>query len=123
MKVTLEINCEGAAFTDGDPRLEAGRLIREAALMVEAGAFARRLIDINGNTCGLVAVFMGEPEDAEPPVMEFRTPEEWDRELYPGSKIRDPDGWRGARGRPWSDPITRSEFEQRRVMSTVERVS
>lgn len=48
----------------------------------------------------------------------LKTPEEWDRELYPGSMVWDPDGWRKD-GRPWTDPITREEFEERRGRSTI----
>ncbi len=32
----------------------------------------------------------------------------------------DPDGRRGAKGRPWTDPITREEFEERRVWSALD---
>lgn len=46
----------------------------------------------------------------------IRTPEEWCQLL--GWQILDPDGWRGRRGRPWTDPISQAEFERRAGEST-----
>jgi hypothetical protein len=50
------------------------------------------------------------------PAADLRTPEVWARLL--GWRIVDPDGWRGADGRPWDDPIGRDEFERRANLST-----
>lgn len=49
----------------------------------------------------------------------FRTPEEWIRLNYPGLAVYDPDGWRGPTGRPFTDRITESEFEERFSNCTV----
>lgn len=46
----------------------------------------------------------------------LRTPGEW--QCRKGIRILDPDGWRGRDGRPWSDPITEAEFDQRAAPST-----
>lgn len=48
----------------------------------------------------------------------LKTPDEWQR-LIPDIVIRDPDGWRGPGGRPWDDPITRSEYLERRNRCTI----
>lgn len=45
-----------------------------------------------------------------------KTPAEWCR--IEGVEILDPDGWRGANGRPWNDPITLAEFQERLVVCT-----
>ena len=50
-------------------------------------------------------------------VVACRTPEEWCRRK--GFQILDPDGWRGANGRMWDDPITEREFDERASKSTV----
>lgn len=50
---------------------------------------------------------------------EFKLPEEWDRELYKDTQIYDPDGWRGSRFKPWNEPLTKDDFEQRRVFCTI----
>jgi hypothetical protein len=50
------------------------------------------------------------------PAADLRTPEVWARLL--GWRVVDPDGWRGADGRPWDDPIGRDEFERRANLST-----
>lgn len=50
----------------------------------------------------------------------LRTPEEWCAML--GFKVLDPDGWRaGCRygEQAWDKPITREEFQQRALLSTV----
>lgn len=52
---------------------------------------------------------------------DLKTPDEWCVEL--GIEILDPDGWRGANGRPWTDPITRKEFGSRSIVSTQRRVT
>ena len=46
-----------------------------------------------------------------------RTPAQWAEEF--NVTILDPDGWRGARGKDWSEPITRDEFRDRMMQSTV----
>lgn len=40
-------------------------------------------------------------------------------EWLEGVKILDPDGWRGTNGRPWDDPISREEWQERRNASTI----
>jgi hypothetical protein len=52
----------------------------------------------------------------------LKTPEEWQAEL-PGVVIHDPDGWRGAGGRPWTDRIGRREYLERRARCTVSGVA
>ncbi|WKW85523.1 hypothetical protein SEA_REYNAULD_71 [Rhodococcus phage Reynauld] len=46
----------------------------------------------------------------------LKTPEQWCELL--GKKIIDPDGWRGADGRPWTDPVDYAEFQRRANRST-----
>lgn len=48
----------------------------------------------------------------------MKTPEEWCAEL--GARIADPDGWRGHDGRPWTDPISREEFDRRLMVCTID---
>ena len=50
----------------------------------------------------------------------LKTPGAWCAEL--GYEVLDPDGWRGSEGRPWTDPITRAEFEERLVTCTQRKV-
>jgi hypothetical protein len=52
--------------------------------------------------------------------VELRTPDEWCR--IQGVQVLDPDGWRGRNGRPWMDPISLAEFQERLVTCT-QRVS
>jgi hypothetical protein len=47
---------------------------------------------------------------------DLKSPAEW--ETITGRRVHDPDGWRGADGRPWTDPITREEFDRRAALST-----
>jgi hypothetical protein len=49
---------------------------------------------------------------------ELKTPDEWCAIL--GARILDADGWRGAGGRPWSDPISREEFDLRLIVCTID---
>jgi hypothetical protein len=49
---------------------------------------------------------------------DLRTPDEWQQE-YTDQQIMDPDGWRGVKGRPWTDPISREEYLRRRAMCTI----
>lgn len=52
MKLTLELNMDGAAF-DGDAGpAEAARLLRETAVMVAEGWDSGFLRDVNGNRVG-----------------------------------------------------------------------
>ena len=48
----------------------------------------------------------------------LRTPTDWCMTL--GVRILDPDGWRGAGGRPWKDPITEDEFRDRLRVCTID---
>jgi hypothetical protein len=48
--------------------------------------------------------------------MDKKTPDEWSALL--GVTVLDPDGWRRDR-RPWSEPLTRAEFQTRAFESTV----
>lgn len=54
--------------------------------------------------------------------IDLRKPEEWQREDWCTSTIVDPDGWRGGNNnlipRDWEEPVSRAEFEQRRLRST-----
>lgn len=51
---------------------------------------------------------------------DLKTPAEWCR--IEGVEILDPDGWRGRDGRPWTDPITLAEFQERLVTCTMRHV-
>lgn len=53
-------------------------------------------------------------------VAQRRTPEQWC--AVAGVTIVDPDGWRGPAGRPWTDRITRGEFDRRAALSTIDDV-
>lgn len=46
------------------------------------------------------------------------SPDEWCR--ITGTRVLDPDGWRGRNGRPWDEPITLAEFRERASRSTQE---
>jgi hypothetical protein len=48
----------------------------------------------------------------------LKTPEQWQAAM-PEVEILDPDGWRGANGRPWTDRISRREYLERRAQCTV----
>jgi hypothetical protein len=48
---------------------------------------------------------------------EERTPDEWCVEF--NVMILDPDGWRGADDPPFTQPISRREFQRRLAMSTI----
>ena len=51
---------------------------------------------------------------------ELKTPDEWSK--LEGVEILDPDGWRGRNGRPWTDPITLAEFQERLIVCTQRRL-
>jgi hypothetical protein len=51
---------------------------------------------------------------------EVRYPDEWEEET--GITVIDPDGWRGANGKSWYVPISRDEFMQRTMFSTLLRL-
>lgn len=57
MKVTIEINCDGAAF-DGFPYAEVASILTALADETERGGFVptHDLRDLNGNKCGTVTV-------------------------------------------------------------------
>ena len=57
MKLTITINCDGAAFEE-IPMLEAARILRKVvdALPSAIPPSALILRDINGNVCGQVTV-------------------------------------------------------------------
>jgi hypothetical protein len=46
----------------------------------------------------------------------LKTPDDWCRTQ--GVQVLDPDGWRGRNGRPWEDPISLAEFQERLVTCT-----
>ena len=50
-------------------------------------------------------------------VSDLRTPDEWCAAY--GIQIMDPDGWRGSKGRPWTDPIDVVEFQRRLWICTI----
>jgi hypothetical protein len=50
---------------------------------------------------------------------ELKTPQEWMEELYPSKVIIDEEGWHGGNSRPYDEPISREEFEERLEYSTV----
>ena len=67
------------------------------------------------------AIGEGEPPEEQPvsdPVL--RTPDEWSR--ITGWRVLDPDGWRGRDGRPWTDPISVDEWNERLAESTAGRI-
>jgi hypothetical protein len=56
----IEINCENAAFGEGEIFAETARILRDLAKHMERGNVGecRKLCDSNGNTCGeIVALF------------------------------------------------------------------
>lgn len=60
----------------------------------------------------------GSAAPATPDVL--RTPDRWLAEPeFDGIDVLDPDGWRGANGRLWTDPISRAEFRARLWRSTI----
>lgn len=60
----------------------------------------------------------GSAAPATPDVL--RTPDCWLAEPeFDGIDVLDPDGWRGATGRLWTDPISRAEFRARLWRSTI----
>jgi hypothetical protein len=73
------------------------------------------------NTAGGKSATCGEndhlfwPEGAEPL---WRTPSEW--EAIDGVRVVDPDGWRGPKGKDFTEPILRAEWDVRLNQSTVE---
>lgn len=55
MILELYVQVKGAAFVppDGDRDTEVGRIVREAATMIEDGRTSGKLLDINGNIVGV----------------------------------------------------------------------
>lgn len=60
-------------------------------------------------------------DDSASPVL--RTPDEWLALNHPNLTVMDPDGWRGPKGRPWTDPISEAEFNRRLPYCTVTGIS
>lgn len=60
MKFTLEVDCDNAAFDDGNHGAEVARILRQVAEHVEHTASGVRfdvpLFDINGNQVGSAAL-------------------------------------------------------------------
>ncbi len=52
------------------------------------------------------------------PTTKLQTPAQWLEELHPGWTICDYDGWRD---KPFTDPVSREEFEDRFAQCTVTR--
>ena len=55
MNLMIKINCNNAAFQDGQPEIEAARILRETADKIEtegSGGEPVKLRDINGNAVG-----------------------------------------------------------------------
>lgn len=59
MKVTIEINCDGAAF-EPDPGPEIARILAVLATWIREGKHPDRLHDINGNNVGTVTICHSE---------------------------------------------------------------
>ena len=59
MRLTLEFSMDNAAFDD-NPLVEAARILREAAGMLDTGTDNGKLRDVNGNTVGRFEVERGE---------------------------------------------------------------
>lgn len=52
MDFTLTINCNNAAFQDGDLHEELSRILQDIASRVSSGRSKGSAVDINGNTVG-----------------------------------------------------------------------
>lgn len=52
MKCFVEIDCNNAAFDDGNLQTEVARLLRHASLGIEGGFRNMPLFDLNGNSVG-----------------------------------------------------------------------
>jgi len=50
-KLKIEFECDNAAFSD-DWHIEAARILREVAAMIESGYNCANIRDINGNRIG-----------------------------------------------------------------------
>lgn len=48
--------------------------------------------------------------------MDLKLPNAWEDQF--GVIVLDPDGWRGANGKSWDEPITSDEFWHRMAQST-----
>lgn len=53
-------------------------------------------------------------------VLDLRTPERWLATDFKGYKILDPYGWRESPGLSWNEPITREDFWDRMMRSTIQ---
>jgi hypothetical protein len=53
--VEIVIETENAAFQDGNREYEIARILRKLADDVESGKSVKKLMDINGNSCGIVS--------------------------------------------------------------------
>jgi hypothetical protein len=63
-----------------------------------------------------MAIYRGEPKT----FLDLRTPERWLDTDYKGYQILDPDGWRGKRKLDWRTPITKQDFYDRMMNSTIQ---
>ncbi len=60
-KLTLRLDLRNAAFADGNPALEAARILRAYADKIEGRGLADcALYDVNGNRCGGVDIEGGK---------------------------------------------------------------
>lgn len=59
-------------------------------------------------------------EESDLRMPDLRTPERWLETDFKGYKIMDPDGWRGLHKLSWDQPITRADFWDRMMQSTIQ---
>ena len=55
-KLTVTIDLENDAFSDGEEAAEVARILRTLAARIGAGEQEGRAIDCNGNTCGRFSI-------------------------------------------------------------------
>jgi hypothetical protein len=61
--LTIKIDSENEAFSDGNAGAEIARLLRKTADKIEAGCAGGCLMDINGNRVGSWDCDLGDNED------------------------------------------------------------
>jgi hypothetical protein len=107
----------GVTYAGFDTHAEAMAMLE--AHIAEAGRDRDPAVepDADGDLIAPVPLGVAATDPAEADE-DLRTPDEWQQE-YPDQQIMDPDGWRGANGRPWTDPISRAEYLRRRTMCTI----